>query len=485
MKWSTLRTAIHIAAIFGIYLAVSMFVPAIADLIAGSDDWLVFAISAAGMGTFSLLLAIATHSQTPVRNARFGFVLVNLLWLTMGIAGAFPLAASSLHLSLADAWFESVSGITTTGSTVLTGLDSMPPGILLWRSMLQWFGGAGVIALGVFILPFLKVGGVAYFKIESSDIDDRPFARFTTFALSFVAIYAGLTLACAIGYAITGMTLFDAINHAMTTLATGGYSTHDSSMGFYADKPAVLWVSSLFMFIGGLPFSVLILFIARGRRQIFYDRQIWVYAGYTLAFVLAVAFYARFALHVRFSEALTHSALNIVSLISTCGYASLDYQLWGPFVIACAFVATFLGACSGSTSGGIKAYRFLIMFKLLHNGLRKLVYPHIVLNVRYGESPISEEMQRSVVLFISSFFVIWAIGTIVIAGTGLDLVSSMTAVVTAMTNVGPGLGDIVGPAGNFATIPEAAKWLLPVWMLLGRLELLAVLVLITPTFWQR
>lgn len=211
----------------------------------------------------------------------------------------------------------------------------------------------------------------------------------------------------------------------------------------------------------------------------------WVYMGYTAAFVGAVAVYVRLTTGIPFSEALMHASLNIVSLISTCGYASYDYQLWGPFVIACAFVATFLGACSGSTSGGIKAYRFLILFELLSNGLRRLLYPNVVSTVRYGKRPVDEDMQSAVVLFISSFFMIWGLGTIIITATGLDLVSSMTAVVTAMTNVGPGLGDIVGPAGNFSTIPEAAKWLLPIWMLLGRLELLAVLVVFTPTFWMQ
>jgi trk system potassium uptake protein TrkH len=479
------RAAIHVAAVFALYLSAAMLVPAAVDLYSGHEDWRVFAFSGLFMGGLALGVAMATHGPPPPVTTRFGFFLVTLLWVTMGIVGAVPFAFSSLGMSIADSLFESVSGITTTGSTVISGLDNLPPGLLLWRSLLQWFGGLGVIALGLFILPFLNIGGFSYFKIESSDIDDRPFERFSTFAVSFIAIYVALTLACAIAYDAAGMTWFDAVNHAMTTLATGGYSTHDLSIGFFNDKPAVLWISTLFMFIGGLPFSILILFVARGRLDALWDPQIRVFAGYSIVFIVAVAIHVRVSTDMPFLEALTHAAVNFISLITTCGYASLDYQLWGPFVIACAFVATFLGACSGSTAGGIKAYRFLIMFELLANGLRKLVYPNTILPVRYGDRVVDADVQRGVVLFISSFFVIWAIGTIVISATGLDLVSSMTAVVTAMTNVGPGLGDIVGPAGNFSTIPEAAKWLLPIWMLLGRLEILAVLVIFTPTFWAR
>ena len=485
MQYLAVRAAIHVSSVFAIYLSAAMLIPAVFDLYAGHPDWQVFAFSALFMGGLSLAVALATQGRPPAMSARFGFLVVNMLWLTMGIAGAVPLYASSLDMSLADAWFESVSGITTTGSTVIVGLDNLPPGLLLWRSLLNWFGGLGVIALGLFVLPMLRVGGISYFKIESSDIEDRPFERFTTFAASFIGVYVALTFVCAIAYAIAGMSGFDSINHAMTTLATGGYSTHDASLGFYSDKPGVLWVSSIFMFIGGLPFSILILFIARGRLDALGDPQIRVFAGYTVAFILAVAIYMRVTTGEPFFNALTHSALNFVSLITTCGYASADYQLWGPFAVACAFVATFMGGCSGSTAGGIKAYRFLLLFKLLANGLRRLVYPSTVLTVRYGDRPVDIDMQRSVTLFISAFVVIWAIGTIIISTTGLDLITSTTAVLTALTNVGPGLGPVIGPAGNFSTLPDAAKWLLPIWMLLGRLEILAVLVVFTPTFWSR
>lgn len=485
MQGYAVRAAIHVAAVFGIYLSLAMFIPAAFDLYAGHSDWRVFAFSAFFMGGLSMAIALATAGPPPTITRRFGFLLVNLLWLTLAIAGAVPFAFSAFDLSIADAFFESVSGITTTGSTVMVGLDTAPPGILLWRSLLNFMGGLGVIALGLFLLPFLRVGGVSYFKIETSDIEDVPFERFQTFAVALIGIYTALVIACAICYALAGMRGFDALNHAMATLATGGMSTHDTSFLRYSELPAVLWIGSFFMFIGGLPFSIMILFAVRGRLDALRDPQISVYAAYTLAFAISVAVYLRVSTGMPFFEALTHTTFNFVSIVTTTGFSSDDYTLWGPFAVASIFVATFLGACSGSTSGGIKAYRFLILFELLANGLRRLVYPSMVLPVRYGDRIVDPDMQRAVVLFISAFFVIWAIGTLLLAAMGLDLVTSITGALTAMTNVGPGLGPVIGPVGNFSSLPDFAKWVLSALMLLGRLEILAVLVIFTPTFWRR
>lgn len=479
------RAAIHVAAVFAIYLSVAMLIPAAVDLFYGNDDWRSFAFTAMFMGALALAIALATQGHKPPANTRFGFLLVNFLWLTLAIAGAVPFMTSSLQLSVTDAFFESVSGITTTGSTVISGLDDAPPGVLIWRSLLNFMGGLGVIALGLFLLPFLNIGGVSYFKIESSDIEERPFERFQTFAVSLIGIYTALVTVCAFAYAAAGMEAFDAVNHAMSTLATGGMATSDTSFIRYADEPAILWVGTVFMFVGSLPFSIMILFAVRGRLDALRDPQIRVFAGYCIVFAVSVAVYLSLRTGMPFLTALTHTAFNFMSVISTTGFASDDYTLWGPFAVACIFVATFMGGCSGSTTGGIKAYRFLILFELLANGLRRLIYPNSVTPVRYGDRIVDADMQRAVVLFIASFFVLWAIGTILMAATGLDLVTSMTGVLTALTNVGPGLGPIIGPVGNFSSLPDAAKWISSAAMLLGRLEILAVLVVFTPTFWGR
>lgn len=485
MQYLAVRAAVHVAAVFAIYLSLAMLVPAAIDLYYGNEDWRAFTFSAFFTGGLALGVALATHGPAPTINSRFGFLVVNLLWLTTAAVGTIPLLASSLDIGLADAVFESVSGITTTGGTVLTGLDGLPPGILLWRSILQWMGGLGVIALGLFVLPFLNVGGISYFRIESSGIEERPFERFSTYTVSLITIYSMMTLLCAISYAAAGMTGFDALNHALTTISTGGLSTHDSSMGHYAGNLAVLWVGTVFMFTGALPFSIVILLAVRGRLDALRDPQIRVFAGYLLAFVLATAIYLRVANEVPFTEALTQAAFNFTSIITTTGFASTDYSLWGPFAVASAFVATFLGGCSGSTTGGIKAYRFLILFELLANGLRRLVYPNTVLTVRYGDRPVDDDVQRAVVLFISAFLVIWAILILLLAATGLDLVTAVSGALAALTNVGAGLGDTIGPAGNYSTVPDVAKWIMALAMLLGRLELLAVLVIFTPVFWRR
>jgi trk system potassium uptake protein TrkH len=480
-----LRSATFIAAIFSGYLAVFMTIPAVVDLYVGNRDWQVFAISALIVGGLASAVALATYGTKPPVSVRFGFLLVNMLWVTTALSGAVPLFEASLDLGFTDAVFESVSALTTTGSTVIAGLDQLPPGLLIWRSFLQWIGGIGVIALGLFVLPFLKIGGFSYLRIESSDIEDRPFARLSSYTAALVAIYSLLTLLCAIAYALAGMTPFDALNHALTTLATGGFSTHDSSLGFYADKPAVLWVGTVFMFVAALPFSILILLAVRGRLDPLGDPQIRVFAGYCSAFILAVAIYWTIAANVPFGTALTHSAFNFVSLITTTGYASGDYSNWGPFVIACALIATFLGGCSGSTSGGIKAYRFYLLFEMMGNGLRKIVYPHSVQPMKYGSRTVDLEMQRAVVLFIATFFGLLCIFTLLLSATGLDFVTAFTGSLTALTNVGPGLGEVIGPAGNFATLPDLAKWMLIAAMLLGRLEILAVLVVLSPAFWGR
>lgn len=485
MQYSAVRAAIHIAAVFAIYLSLAMLIPAFVDVYYGNDDWQVFTFSAIFTGGLALAVAMATQGRLPAPSARFGFLLVNLLWLTTAIAGAVPFMVSSLSLSVTDAFFESVSGITTTGSTVISGLDMAPPGILMWRSLLTFMGGLGVIAFGLFLLPLLNIGGVNYFKIESSDIGDRPFERFRTFTISLFAVYTSLVAVCAICYTAAGMSGFNAVNHAMSTLATGGFSTHDTSFLQYADRPAILWIGSFFMFIGAMPFSIMILFAVKGRFDAIRDPQIKVFAGYSIAFALAVAIYLRVRDDVPFFDALTHSVFNFMSIITTTGLASDDYTLWGPLAVVGIFVATFLGGCSGSTTGGIKAYRFLILFELLNNGLRRLVYPNTVLSVRYGDRVVDESVQRAVVLFIASFVVIWLIGAILLSATGLDFVTATTGALTALTNVGPGLGNIIGPVGNFASLNDAAKWILSLLMLMGRLEILAVLVIFTPVFWSR
>lgn len=480
----TIRSAVFIASMTGLYLSLAMLVPAAVDFYFGNPDWQVFAVSAFSVGAICLASAAANRGASAPFSRRMGFLVVNLLWLTLSVTGAVPLYLSGLGLDGIDALFESVSAVTTTGATVISGLDGAPPGLLLWRSMLQWLGGIGIVAMGLLVLPYLKVGGFTVFKMESSDTSERPFARFAVFVRAFFAIYIGLTVICAILYDVLGMSEFDAINHAMTTLATGGFSTHDASFGAFQSSPALIWTGTVFMAIAGLPFSVLILFAVRGRLDALRDPQILTYLGLILVLAIVLSLSLRLGQGESFGYALTHAAFNIVSIVTTTGFASTDYTLWGPFAVTLFFLATFLGGCSGSTSGGIKAYRLVIIWGSIRSGLMRLIYPNSVRPVRYGTVAVEPEMQRTVFLFVCAYVGIWALGSIALAATGLDVESAVSGSITALANVGPGIGPLIGPSGNFSTVGDPAKMIMVVLMLLGRLEILAVLVLLMPAFWR-
>ncbi|TCD12315.1 TrkH family potassium uptake protein [Oricola cellulosilytica] len=483
MKGRNLHAAIHVSAVFAIWLAALMLIPALTDLYYGNPDWLVFAISALLVAVLGILTAVATRDFRPTYSVRFAFLLVNILWLTFAVAGALPFIESSQKMTVADAFFESMSGITTTGSTVMTGLDGLPPGLLLWRSILQWVGGLGVIVLGLFILPYLKIGGSSVFKLESSDRYTRPFSRLSTFATSLLGIYVASTLVCAVLYAMTGMSIFDSINHAMTTVSTGGFSTHDTSFEYFTN-PLTHWVAIVFMLIGGIPFTALIVLMLRGRFDTFRDNQVLVMLAYAGALSLAVAVYLELSKTEDIVPAITHSTFNIVSLVTTTGYASANYLQWGSFAIAIAFMATFLGGCSGSTAGGIKAYRWIALYGVLRRAIDRFIYPHAVASVHSGKDKVSEETLDTVLLFFAAYMLLWALLTVALTLTGIDFLTAISGALTALSNVGPGLGDVIGPTGNFDSLPDSAKWILSFAMLVGRLEIFTVLVLLSPTFWQ-
>lgn len=483
MNANMLRSAVHVSAIFAFYLATMMLIPGLVDLYYDNEDWKVFASSAAFIGGLSALIAVATRSTPPVVSTRFTFLVVNMLWLTFSAAAAVPFIFSTLDMSLADAFFEAVSGATTTGSTVLSGLDTMPPGILLWRSMLQWIGGLGVIVLGLFILPFLKIGGASFFKIESSDRYDRPFARFSTYAYSVVSIYVVLTIVCGVLYAWSGMSGFDALNHAMTTVASGGFSTRDQSFGYFTN-PATLWIAIVFMIIAALPFTALILLALRARFDAFRDNQVIVMLGYTLFLVILLSVQLDVSETIEFREGFTNAVFSVVSIVTTTGYAVDNYMQWNSFTVALILVATVLGGCAGSTSGGIKATRWIVLYGVIKRSLETFIYPHAIRTVRSGSVSVTDQTQYVTMMYLGTFFLLVGIGTVLVAMTGADLVTALTGALTALANVGPGLGDVIGPAGNFGSLEDSAKWILSFGMLLGRLELFTVLVLLSPAFWR-
>jgi trk system potassium uptake protein TrkH len=405
------------------------------------------------------------------------------VWTVASAFAALPFVFIN-HISFTDAYFETMSGLTTTGSTVLSGLDDMALSILLWRSILQWLGGVGFIVMAVAVLPMLNVGGMKLFQTESSDWSDKSSPRAKTVAKNIVAVYLVLTLLCIMGYMLTGMGLFDAINHAFTTLSTGGYSTSDSSMNHFSN--GAHWIATLFMFLGGLPF---LLFVATLRKRspmvLLKDAQV---QGFFLLFIVAslvVAAWLNLNNGYSVLDALRISMFNIVSVVTTTGYGLDDFTAWGALPTTLFGFIMMVGACSGSTAGGIKIFRFQICFALLKNQMMRLIHPNGVFVQRYNQRPVNEDIVRSVVAFGLTF----AITIILIAGClsamGLDPVTSISGSITAVANVGPGMGTVIGPTGNFAPLPDAAKWVLSFGMLMGRLEILTILVLFFPAFWRR
>ncbi|WP_022963077.1 TrkH family potassium uptake protein [Halopseudomonas pelagia] len=477
-----LRPIIYVCGILMLIMAGLMLSVALFAWIRQDPEMSVFLISAGLVSALGLMMVVSGRSLHFHLVARQLYLLTSLSWVMMSLAGALPLFFSHFELTFVNAVFEAVSGITTTGSTILGKIETLPPSLLLWRSLLQWLGGLGVVGMAVSILPFLRVGGMRLFHTESSDWSDKSMPRIQTLARMLLGTYLSLSLACMLSYWWAGMTLFDAINHAMSTVSTGGYATDDRSMGRFGAP--VLWISIVFMLLGAMPFTMLIGFVRRPQLAALNNQQVKGLLMIVAAVSLALtAYLIEQGAHAPF-EALTHATFNLVSVITTTGYASGDYTQWGAFSVALFFVVMFIGGCSGSTSGGMKVFRFQLSYLFLRSQVRKLVHPNGVFVTQYNGKPVSDDIILSAIAFSFLFFLCLAGFTLLLSLMGLDLVTSLTAAATALTNVGPGLGPVVGPAGNFAALPDAAKWLLSLAMLLGRLELLTMMVLFTPMFWR-
>ncbi|MBB5073209.1 trk system potassium uptake protein TrkH [Bartonella callosciuri] len=461
-----------------------MLLPIFVDLHDSNHNWISFLYSYVITTMLATLLLLATKGASCRFSARLGFMLTVCLWLTGSIVGALPLYLSPLPISLAGAIFESVSGITTTGSTVLTGLDNLSRSILLWRSIICWIGGIGFIGLALLLLPSLRVGGVQLFHMESSDKSEKVLPRINQIANGIIIAYVGLTLACMLSYFASGMNLFDAINHAMSTVATAGFSTHDSSFGYFSDKPAVLIISTIFMLLSALPFVLYVKLVLPGRSKRFIDPQVIVffYIVFLLSFALAtwLRFHDHRAFHLIFLDAIFH----LTSIISTTGYSAEDYQLWGPFALGIFFIISFTGGCAGSTSGGMKINRLIILWRITQTNIEKLLFPNVVVKARYDHLNISSDTAKAVLFFVCLYMFCLLIGTAFLLTTGLDFTSAFTGVLTALSNIGPGFGNIIGPAGNFSTINDNALWILSFLMLAGRLEIITIFVLFIPAFWR-
>ena len=483
MALPTLRIIGFIIGIFLITLAASMVIPMLTLLsYERSDDLTAFLWSSLTTFIAGMALILPGKPKSVQLRPRDMYLLTTTSWLVVCVFAALPMLMIA-HISYTDAFFETMSGITTTGSTVLSGLDSMSPGLLIWRSMLQWLGGIGFIGMAVAILPLLRVGGMRLFQTESSDWGEKVVPRSHIAAKSIFAIYLGITLVGAVAYWASGMSPFEAINHAMTSISTGGYSTSDASLAHWP-QPAVHWVSVVLMIAGGLPFMLYVAMLRGHRRALLRDHQVRGFLGFLVLTWLVFGTWLWHNSDQAWLDAVRIVAVNVTSVVTTTGYALGDYTTWGSFAVLLFFYLTFVGGCSGSTSGGLKIFRFQVAYVLLRANLQQLVHPRAVIKQQYNNHNLDEDIVRSLITF--SFFFTITIGVLALALTlvGLDWVTALTGAATAVCNVGPGLGPIIGPAGNFASLPDSAKWLLTAGMLLGRLEILTVLVLVTRTFWK-
>ncbi len=465
--------------ILGAFMLIPFFVQFIYD-----EKNSAFLLSASVTVFIGILLVLTNLEDDRKLNLQQAFLLTTLSWLSIAIFGCLPFLLSNLNLSVVDAFFESMSGITTTGSTIIANLDNTPKSILIWRAILQWLGGIGVIVMAITILPLLNIGGMQLFRMESSDTTEKILPRTREVTLIISIIYLSLTFICGIAYWLVGMNIFDSIAHSMTTIATGGFSTYSESIGYF-QNPKIEIISIIFIVLGSIPFIAYLKFV-KGNKVIFFkDVQI---KGLIYILIISVALMFLYLMisnkQYHFLENLRISTFNVVSVLSGTGYVTADFSSWGKFPLVFFLFLMFVGGCAGSTTCGIKIFRFQILGRFILNQIKKLVYPNGIFFIKYNNEKISNSFIYSIITFIFLYFFIFFILAVLLSLNGLDFITAISGSASAISNVGPGLGDIIGPSGNFSDLPNFSKLSLSFGMLLGRLELFAVLVLFFPSFWK-
>ena len=465
-------------------LGAAMLPCAAVDYFYGEKNWQVFLLSGFGSMFIGICLAILSGGGAPRTGAREAFLLTVLIWVVLPAIAAIPLVAS--NMTITDAWFESVSGLTTTGSTVLTGLDDRAKGLLMWRAILQWIGGIGIIVTAIAILPMLRVGGMQLFQLESSDTSGKFMPRVGEIAAQTGMVYLFLSVLCAILYYTNGMTPFDSIAHAMTTMAAGGYSTHDASFGFFGN--GAVSVAILFMIFAGLPFATFVIMLRGQPGAMLREPQVRLFLGlitvFTIAMLWATQAGPRTVSYDSGQEALRTTIFNVVSVMTGTGYANANYDLWGDGARSLFLILMFLGGCAGSAACGIKMFRLEISARAVLAYVRRMISPNRLAPVRFGGRVVTENDLQSVMVFVFVYLATFLVTAVLLSLTGLDPLTAVSGAATSVSNVGPGLGPIIGPAGTFQQLPDTAKWICSIAMLLGRLEFVAVFVVFSRRFWR-
>jgi len=477
---SNYKTVFFTLGILQIILGASMFLPIIIQLIYSEIDSSFFGASIITI-VFGTLFFLSNLDHDKKLNLQQAFLLTALSWLSIAIFGSLPFIFSNLNLSFTDSFFESMSGITTTGSTILSNLEITPKSILLWRAILQWLGGIGIIVMAITLMPIMNVGGMQLFKISSNDSSEKILPKSKEIALRLIYIYSSLTILCAFTYWIFGMSIFDSLTHSMTTIATGGFSNYNESIGYFNSIPIEI-ASMLFIILGSLPFIVYIKFINGNKRIFTTDIQIRTFIKIILIAIIILSIYLIFYDGTKFN--LRSIFFNVISILTGTGYVNAEFDGWGSFALVLFLALMFIGGCAGSTTCGIKIFRIQILYLFISNQLKKIIYPKGVFVMKYDKNVIDNKFISSIISFIYLYFVIFFILAALLSLTGLDFVTAISGAATSISNVGPGLGNIIGPNGNFSTLPDISKWILTIGMILGRLELFAILVLFIPSFWR-
>ena len=433
---------------------------------------------------FGMLFYLSNLDHDKKINIQQAFVLTALSWLSIAIFGSLPFIFSDINLSVTDAFFESMSGITTTGSTIISNLNDSPKGILFWRAMLQWLGGIGIIVMAITLMPIMNVGGMQLFKISSNDKNEKILPKTKEISIRLIYIYLSLTFTCSVIYKLCGMSFFDSFTHAMTTIATGGFSNYNESIGYFNNFYIEL-TSIIFILSGSIPFLAYLKFINGDRNILFSDTQIKSFFKIIL-FSIAILFFYLAIVNRSFTDiSLMSVSFNVISILTGTGYVTENFSNWGNFPLLFFLILMFIGGCAGSTTCGIKIFRVQILYQFFSNQIKKIVFPHGIFNTKYEKQNIDEKFMSSVITFIYLYILIFFISTALLSLTGLDFVTSISAAATSISNVGPGLGDLIGPNGNFSSLSDNSKWILSLTMILGRLELFAILVLFLPSFWRK
>lgn len=478
-----LRPVGYVVGLLVAVLGLAMILPMLVDLAEGRGHWPVFAeaglLTTFAGGMIALACANGVREGLTIQQT---FVLTTGVWLMLPLFGAIPFVLGETGSTFTDATFEAMSGLTTTGATVLSGLETLPKGLLLWRGILQWLGGVGIIVVAMVFLPELKVGGMQIFKSEGFDTFGKILPRAGQIATQISVIYLWLTLACVMSYIAVGMSIFDATVHALTTISTGGFSNYDASFGAFSGNAE--YVATLFMIAAALPFVRYVQLINGEFMALHRDPQVRGFVATVAVLVIVIVLVLQSREIGPWEQTFRQGLFNITSIISGTGYASADYMQWGSFAVALFFFIGLIGGCAGSTACSIKVFRYQLLFASIRAQLLRIRSPHGIFTPRYDGRPVGPDVLSSVMSFFMFFIVTLGLVAVALSLTGLDFVTSVSGAAAALANIGPGLGEIIGPAGNFSTLNDTAKWILTVAMLIGRLELMAVYVMLTVNFWR-